>query len=208
MTRLRPLGGVLLVGAGALLIATAAAIYVFGRPSGAAPVRATWESGAPARFGGAGAGPARSSAPSGLPTRLRIPVIGVDARLETLHLTTGGVLDTPNDYNRAGWYADGTAPGDVGPAVIAGHVDSLRGPAVFFRLAQLRPGDEVLVGRGSGWVTFRVVTVGRYAKKRFPTAEVYGSTPDPQLRLITCGGRFDTVRRSYDDNIVAYAVAA
>jgi sortase (surface protein transpeptidase) len=91
--------------------------------------------------------------------------------------------------------------------VIAGHVDSHAGPAVLFRLYQLRPGDLVQVQRGDRWLAFRVIATARYAKDRFPTGEVYGPTPDPQLHLITCGGSFDATRRSYVDNVVAYAVA-
>jgi sortase (surface protein transpeptidase) len=142
------------------------------------------------------------------PTRVRIPAIGVDAPLEPLGLDASGALDAPKDFKDAGWYADGTAPGEVGPAVIAGHVDSKTGPAVFFRLSQLRAGDLVEVARAGTWVRFRVVGVDRYPKDRFPTDRVYGPTPDPQLRLITCSGRFDQARDSYVDNTVVYAVGA
>jgi hypothetical protein len=128
------------------------------------------------------------------PTRVRIPAIRVDSPLETLELDGAGALQAPRDFARAGWYAAGTAPGDVGPAVIAGHVDSREGPAVFFRLHQLRAGD-----------TIGVVATDRYPKNRFPTEAVYGPTPDPQLRLVTCGGVFDRDRRSYVDNVVVYA---
>jgi Sortase domain len=142
------------------------------------------------------------------PTRLRIPAIGVEAALESLHLDAAGALRPPRNYERPGWYADGTKPGAVGPAVIAGHVDSTRGVAVFFRLHELTAGDWVEVLRGNRWVAFRVVATSRYAKSRFPTAQVYGPTPDPQLRLITCGGAFDRSRRSYVDNVVVFAVLA
>ena len=98
-------------------------------------------------------------------------------------------------------------PGDVGPAVLAGHVDSTTGPAVFYRLGDLRPGDPVQVQRSGRWLTFKVVDVRRYPKNAFPTAEVYGPTPDPQLRLITCSGVFDRARHSYLENTVVYAVA-
>jgi hypothetical protein len=85
-------------------------------------------------------------------------------------------------------------------------VDSISGPSVFFRLGALRPGDRVAVERADGiTVVFRVDRVARYPKSRFPTGLVYGNTSDPQLRLITCGGRFDPSRRSYVDNIVVYA---
>ncbi|OLB74604.1 MAG: hypothetical protein AUI14_23075 [Actinobacteria bacterium 13_2_20CM_2_71_6] len=141
------------------------------------------------------------------PTRLRIPAIHVDAGLELLHLDASGTMTTPQDWARAGWFADGVAPGEVGPAVIAGHVDSKTGPAVFAQLDRLHAGDLVEVQRAARWVAFRVVAVGRYPKNAFPTAEVYGPTPDPQLRLITCGGTFDSAQRSYVDNTVVYAVA-
>jgi len=144
----------------------------------------------------------------GSPTRVRIPAIGVDSPLEALHLDVHGALNPPVDFGRAGWYADGTPPGDVGPAVIAGHVDSHHGPAVFFRLRDLRSGDLVEVARGRRRYAFRVVSVARYAKNRFPTAAVYGPTPDPQLRVVTCGGDFDRSRSSYVDNVVVYAVGA
>lgn len=141
------------------------------------------------------------------PTRLRIAKIGVDSALRSLHLDAEGALQAPADFGEAGWYADGTIPGDPGPAVIAGHVDSKFGRAVFYRLKELRPGDVVEVRRASAWVGFRVTRVDRYAKDRFPTAEVYGPTPDAQLRLITCGGAFDRSVKSYVDNLVVYAVA-
>ena len=140
------------------------------------------------------------------PTRVRIPAIQVDSPLEDLTLDSAGALRAPVDYARAGWYAQGTVPGEVGPAVIAGHVDSHKGPAVFFRLYQLRPDDLIQVQRGARWVIFRVVATARYPKDRFPTADVYGPTPDAQLRLITCGGVFNKTRRSYVDNMVVYAV--
>ncbi len=140
------------------------------------------------------------------PTQLRIPVIGVDAGLVELRLDGAGALEPPADYAVPGWYADGTAPGDMGPAVIAGHVDSRTGPAVFYKLRDLLPGDVVQVLRGEHWIDFEVTATGRYPKDHFPTAEVYGPTPDAQLRLITCGGFFDRARDSYRDNVVVYAI--
>jgi len=161
---------------------------------------------APGR-GPAGFVPANPVADPTAPTRLRIPAIQVDAPLEELHLDASGALAAPRAWADAGWYADGTVPGDVGPAVIAGHVDSTTGPAVFYRLDRLRPGDLVEVRRGAAWVSFAVAAVRRYPKNAFPTARVYGPTPDPELRLITCSGAFDNAQRSYVDNTVVYAVA-
>jgi LPXTG-site transpeptidase (sortase) family protein len=147
-----------------------------------------------------------AAAPGG-PTRVQIPSIEVDSTLEPLHRGADGVLQAPEAFLRAGWYADGVVPGDPGPAVIAGHVDSLDGPAVFAKLHELRAGATVVVMRGSESVSFQVVATGRYPKNRFPTDEVYGPTPGAELRLITCGGAFDESRGSYRDNIVVYAVA-
>lgn len=145
---------------------------------------------------------------SGPPTWLRIPKIGVDAPLGPLHMDAHGELQAPTDYALPGWYEEGTTPGEVGPAVIAGHLDSQEGKAIFYHLEKLRPDDLILVQRDGKWLTFEVVSTGTFAKNKFPTAEVYGPTPDAQLRVITCGGSFDPVRRSYRDNVVVFAVAA
>lgn len=149
--------------------------------------------------------PAQAAAPlNGPPTWLKIPDIAVSTTLESLKLNSDGTLGTPS-YNDAGWYSQGTVPGDVGPAVIAGHIDSTTGPSVFYRLANVRVGDAIQVLRGGQWVIFTVTDVRRYPKVDFPTAQVYAPTPTAELRLITCGGSFDTARRSYDDNVVVYA---
>ena len=96
----------------------------------------------------------------------------------------------------------------MGPAVLAGHVDSTAGPAVFWRLRDLAPGDEVLVDRADGTTArFTVTRVERHPKDAFPTDEVYGPTTGAELRLITCGGEFDRAARSYRDNVVVFAVA-
>ncbi|GIH14640.1 class F sortase [Rugosimonospora africana] len=188
-------------------------------PDGADP--ASGPSGAPPDDGPAGPPPTGGARPGVLPTavaaglpatsapeRLRIPGIGVDAPLETLHLLPDGSLAAPRAWGDAGWYADGTRPGDIGPAVIAGHIDSTRGPAVFFRLDDLRVGALIEVERAGQWLSFRAVSVAEYPKNAFPSAKVYGPTPDAQLRLITCGGGFDRRRGSYRDNIVVFAVGA
>ena len=148
-----------------------------------------------------------TTVPAGAPSRLRVKAIGLDTSLEKLHLGADGVLVPPRGYGAAGWYADGTAPGDTGPAVIAGHVDSKSGPAVFYRLRELTVGDRIEVVRGGTVVRFTVIRTAWYPKTKFPTGEVYGPTPDRQLRLITCGGVFDHRLRSYKDNLVVYAVA-
>jgi hypothetical protein len=143
------------------------------------------------------------------PLGVRIPAIGVDATslVPLAIIPATGELAAPAEFDQTGWYAAGPVPGEPGPAVIAAHVDSRRGPAVFFRLKELRPGDKVYVPRSDGsTATFTVTGVERYPKNVFPTQKVHGPTPDRALRLITCGGSFDYAKRSYRDNIVVYAV--
>ena len=140
------------------------------------------------------------------PVRLAIDAIDVHTGLQPLGLLPDGSLQSPARWDRAGWYADGVVPGQVGPAIIAGHVDSTNGPAVFFRLGELRAGDPVRVTLHNGQrLIFVVDGVRRYPKSGFPTATVYGPTPDPELRLVTCTGRFDRIAGSYVDNLVVSA---
>lgn len=140
-------------------------------------------------------------------TSVAIAAIGVRAtHLEKLPLESDGSLASPENPDRAGWYADGTVPGETGPAVIAGHVDSKTGPAVFFDLREVERGDVVRVGLSNGrtkqFVVDRVVTV---PKKGFPTDEVFGPTPDAELRLITCGGAYDRTAGGYLANTLVFA---
>lgn len=140
------------------------------------------------------------------PVRLRIPAAGVDTPLRPLHRAPDLTVEVPTDFAVAGWFADGPRPGQAGPAVILGHVDSTRGPAVFYRLRELTPGAEARVLRADGsTIGFRVTGMARVPKTEFPTAEVYGASLEPTLHLITCGGRFDRALRSYDDNVIVYA---
>ena len=142
------------------------------------------------------------------PVSVEIPDVGIASLLERLAMGDDGVLGAPQDFGTAGWFAAGPEPGQPGPAVIAGHVDSRSGPAVFYRLGELQPGDEVLVHREDGsTVTFRVDRVEEHPKDAFPTEAVYGPVPGPELRLITCAGDFDRAAHSYRDNLVVYATA-
>lgn len=151
--------------------------------------------------------PVDQPAPASRPVGLRVPAIGLtERRLVDLGLDADGELEAPQNFARVGWFTEGPAPGDPGPAVLVGHVDSKQGPAVFFRLRELERGDEISVPRADGSaVRFVVNAVERYPKDDFPTERVYGATADPQLRLITCGGAFDRSARSYRDNVVVYA---
>jgi len=144
-----------------------------------------------------------------LPVRLWIPKIAVSTALVRLGRLPDGSIEVPHDWNTAGWYDKGPRPGQPGPAVILGHVDSKTGPAVFFRLRALRPRDVVRVGLADGRIlVFRVQRVERYPKDKFPTEAVYLPTLNRELRLITCGGDFDYAAGSYRDNIVVYATLA
>ncbi len=152
-------------------------------------------------------------APSGVtasraaaPTRLRIPAIGVDSTLGQLDKKADGTMDVPSDFNQPGWYARGPAPGEKGPAVILGHLDSYTGPAVFWRLSVLHAGDVIEVDREDGSkVTFKVTRIASFSVDSFPTAEIYGPSAGPELRLITCGGTYSLTRRQYLSNVVAFA---
>jgi sortase (surface protein transpeptidase) len=144
------------------------------------------------------------------PVRLRIPAIAVDTPLLDLGLRDDGRVEVPPlDSPEAGWYRYSPTPGERGPAVLLGHVDSAKsGPGVFYDLPALAPGDPIEVTRADGsTVSFVVDRIGHYPKATFPSADVYGDVPGAELRLITCGGAFDEGSGHYEDNIVVYAVA-
>jgi hypothetical protein len=140
------------------------------------------------------------------PVSIAIPAIGVTSDLERLGRDAAGAIEIPSEWQIAGWYAEGVRPGQAGPAVIVGHVDSKRGPAVFYRLRELRHRDEITITRKDGSVaTFVVERVERHAKTRFPTDDVYLPTLQPALRLVTCDGTFDSSTGHYRDNLVVFA---
>lgn len=150
------------------------------------------------------AGPPAGPQPA--PVTIDIPSIDVHSNLVTLEVDATGMLEAPKEFALAGWWAAGPAPGADGAAVVVGHLDSHRGPAVFFRVPSLKPGDDIEIGRADGsTATFVVDAVRQYSKDSLPARQIYGPTPAPELRLITCGGRFDRGTRSYDDNIVVFA---
>ena len=178
---------------------------------GAAVVAAVaWSSvPAPGRQAPAPGRPALPALPGSPPVRVTIPRIAVNAPVSGVGLTAAGAIDVPPPTAGQGafWYRYLGAPGDPGPAVIVGHVDTARdGPAVFYRIGELSRGDQVIVRQADGvTVRFVVRAVARYPKSAFPSAVVYGPTTGPELRLITCGGSFDHARGSYRDNVVVFA---
>lgn len=160
-----------------------------------------------------GAGPqvavqtvARTVAP---PVTLGIPSLDITTRLIGLRKDRSGQLQVPEDPARAGWYSQGPAPGDDGPAVIVGHVDSYLGPGIFARIRGMKPGELIKIRRADGSLAvFAVTQVVEYAKRDFPTEVVYRGNGDTSLRLVTCGGEFDRRSKSYLSNVVVFAAPA
>ncbi|WP_433529641.1 class F sortase [Micromonospora sp. CA-263727] len=147
--------------------------------------------------------------PRSAPTTISIPRIGVNAEVMTLGTNPDGTVQVPplDQALLAGWYEPGPSPGEVGNAVIVGHVDSAAiGPAVFFNLGALQPGDTITVNREDGQpASFRVESVTSHPKDAFPTEQVYGPSDRPGLRVVTCGGQFDEATGSYPDNVIVFA---
>ncbi|WP_245244810.1 class F sortase, partial [Streptomyces palmae] len=152
--------------------------------------------------------PREPSLPRSYPVRLKIPSIKVNAPFTELTLDKSGRLQAPppNDKNLVGWFRDGASPGERGNAIVAGHVDTKTGPAVFYPLSALKTKSKVVVERADGVrATFVVDEVSVFSKKKFPNKRVYGETYDPQLRLITCGGSYDRKVKDYTANVVVFA---
>jgi sortase (surface protein transpeptidase) len=151
--------------------------------------------------------PSATPAPVADPVRVVVPAIDVDADLVAVGLNPDQSMEVP-DFGMAGWYEPGPRPGEPGPAVIAAHVDSVAGPDVFYRLRELEPGDEITVEHADGTrSTFAVRDAEQQRKDDLPVERIWNDTDDTVLRLITCGGEFDQQRRSYESNVIVYAVA-
>ncbi|WP_157430446.1 class F sortase [Actinomadura macra] len=145
--------------------------------------------------------------PPSAPIRVEVPRIGVRTSLMKLAKNPDQTIETPplGRAQEAGWYRLGAAPGSRGAAVITGHVDTPHGPAVFYRLGRLRPGDQASVLRADGrTAVFEIDSVERFGKDHFPTNRVYGDPGYAAIRLITCGGRFDRTTGHYVDNVIAF----
>ena len=189
----------LLVGALALLATGLLGLHTLQRSARAADLSADL-----------GAGPvvavpavARTSSP---PVSLVVPALGLDTFLAGTRTGRDGTLQVPADAAQAAWYVDGPAPGDLGPAVLVGHLDSRAGPGVFAGLDRLVPGDRLSVLRADGTTAeFAVSEVETYAKRDFPTARIYAGTGAATLRIITCGGAYDEETGRYRSNTVVFA---
>jgi len=139
------------------------------------------------------------------PVAIDIPAIGVHSGLGQVGLMADHTIQVPTSFDTASWFRLGVRPGANGPAIILGHVDSKSGPGVFFRLGALHPGDTIAVARADGSHTsFTVTAVRSYAKAAFPSLAVYGDTPTPTIRLITCGGAFDSATGHYLSNTIVF----
>lgn len=140
------------------------------------------------------------------PVRILIPAIRVSAPVIPLGLNRDRTLQVPKNFAQTGWFVGGPEPGEAGPAVIVGHVDSKAGAAVFYRIRALRRGDLIKVSlKGGSSVRFVVRGTRKVPKKRFPTKLVYGRTKLPTLRLVTCDGAFDRSTGHYVDNFIVFA---
>jgi sortase family protein len=197
--RLAGIAGALLIGAGTAAVGVVIASQVHApQPS---------RSAAGATSSGRGPSLARS-----VPVSVRIPAIGVNSRLLHLGLNPDGTVRVPSVRTSAGlaaWYKYSATPGQIGSSVIEGHVDSAQGPAVFFRLGALRPGNVIEVKLADGvTAVFRVTGVREYAKARFPARTIYGTADFAALRLITCGGAFDYATGHYLSSTVVFASLA
>lgn len=203
--------GVLLAGLGAAILAT----HWTGVEGAPAPTAATSVSSAPSHARTSPPSPRPTTAappaspvglPASPPVRVAIPAIGVDSELMALGLLPDGTLEVPPGAFPAGWFTGAPTPGEIGPAIIVGHIDWVTGPGVFADLGSLTVDAEIHVARADDTVVvFRVTEVARYAKDAFPTERVYGDLDHPGLRVISCGGAFNRRTGHYEDNIVVYA---
>jgi sortase (surface protein transpeptidase) len=200
---------VLVVAVVGMLVSAALATGLIGGPGAEHPVRRTSPVAAtPASSPTPTTRPAEAapvfSMPRSVPVRLRIPAIGVDSSLMDLGLKSDGTLETPPSGFPAGWFTGAPTPGQIGPAIIVGHVRYVT-PGVFARLTDLRPDDQILVKRRDGSTArFRVTHLAHFAKAAFPTKKVYGNIDHAGLRLITCGG-LDATSNTFEENVVVFA---
>jgi Sortase domain len=206
--------GICLIVAGVLVIRTNAQMHRWSSPPAPPQSAASADMGWPASVTAQSAGELRHliTAPTrrSLPVVIKIPAIRVRAQVIPLGLDPSGGVAVPslNTPFLTSWYDGGPTPGEIGPAVVLGHVDSAQvGPAVFYLLGDLRPGDLVYITlKDRRTAVFRVSSVAMYPEGDFPTARVYGFTRRPTLRLVTCGGTFDAQTHQYLDRIIVFAV--
>lgn len=141
-----------------------------------------------------------------VPTRLRIPSLGIDTQVEQVGKTKDGAMDVPNSFWTVGWYKLGAKPGEIGNAVIDGHLDNPKGPSIFWDLKKLVPGSRIFVSDNKGQeLVFEVYDNADYPFDSAPLEKIFGTASNVQLNLITCGGVFDQKSHNYDRRLVVYA---
>jgi LPXTG-site transpeptidase (sortase) family protein len=145
--------------------------------------------------------------PRSQPTHITVPAVGIDAPVGTVGKAADGAIEVPPVLDwTTGWYKYSPTPGEEGPSVIVGHVDSYKGISVFWHLREIKQGDIINITRADGkTVKFKVTSLKQFDQNNFPTKEVYGNIGYPGLRLITCGGSFSKQTASYSQNTVVYA---
>jgi LPXTG-site transpeptidase (sortase) family protein len=196
--------GLVLTGTGAIKLGSSLLSYHAARTAQAATVPAGQQTDGSSGAAAPDTSASTPTAPAIRPTRIEIPGIHVDAPVQLLGLTSTGTLAVPTQTNQAGWYTGSAVPGQPGPTVIAGHLDTTSGPAVFVDLPQLEDGDEIRILLSTGAeVDYQVTGMQTDPKVQFPTTQVYGPSPDSELRLITCTG--SVVDGSYLDNLIVFA---
>ncbi|WP_244809656.1 class F sortase [Streptomyces sp. So13.3] len=197
--------------AASLAVLTGISLASFGTcaliTAGPGPARSADVGTLPVSQGGGRTASAGASAPA--PVRIRIPGIDLDKTLIHLQVRQDGHLGVPEGPQQVGWWSEGPRPGDPGAAIIVGHVDSRTGPAAFYNVSSLRPGDAITIDREDhSHLAFTVRALRQYDKEDFPDDQVYATAGAPALRLITCGGTYDKALHEYRDNIVVYATPA
>jgi sortase (surface protein transpeptidase) len=203
--------GLLLLAAAVLAVLAAVALVLSAREPAdvAAPASDTGQQAAQLPPAGSSAGPAAMAKSD--PVSVDVPKIGVHSTLISLGLNADNTVQVPPLSNpmQAGWYEYGPTPGELGPAVILGHIDGNKDKGVFYDLKKLAPGDDIAVARQDGTTAhFVVYKTDLVPKDAFQPDAVYGNTPGPELRLITCGGSFDRAAHNYLDNVIVYAKLA
>ncbi len=199
-------GGLVLVGAGLLLLGGVSSRRSLAGPTLSRPAPTIGATRPAHRPTPVATPPTTPPVARSTPVELRIPAISLAVSLSTLGLNPDGTVEVPTDIQQPGWFRLGPSPGQIGSAVILGHVDSYQGPAVFFELRSLVAGDRVIVDLADGvTTTFKVTSVAMYQKTAFPDRQVYGSHGSSALQLVTCGGVFDGQTGHYLSNTVVYS---
>ncbi len=146
------------------------------------------------------------SLPKSQPVEIKISAIGVDASVTTLGLNPDQTLEVPTDYSQVGWYTGSPTPGEIGPSVMVGHLDSAKAAAVFYKLKDIKLGDRIEIKREDGSIAvFEAESMELFSQDNFPTKKVYGPIDYAGLRLITCAGTFESSTGHYSDNLVVFA---